>query len=110
MTKRRFLLLATLLGMTLLAGAWPIAAQQPAETAGAPVHMIVTAEARHGTDVPVISREDAMVFEGRDRDKVTDFLPLQGDHASLELFILIDDASNTSLGSQLEDIRQFINS
>src|ERR1700747_318205 len=51
-----------------------------------------------------------MVYQGRDRAKVTDWLPLQGEHAGLELFILIDDASNTSLGSQLEDIRQFINS
>ncbi len=30
-------------------------------------------------------------------------------HAALELFILIDDGSTTSLGSQLEDIRKFIN-
>ena len=37
-------------------------------------------------------------------------MPLQGDHAGLELFVPIDDASNTSLGSQLEDLRQFINS
>ena len=39
----------------------------------------------------------------------TDWIPLQGEHAALELFILLDDASGTSLGSQLEDIRRFIN-
>src|SRR3989441_5494426 len=50
-----------------------------------------------------------MVYQGHDRAKVTDWLPLQGEHAGLQLFILIDDAANTSLGSQLEDIRQFIN-
>jgi hypothetical protein len=49
-----------------------------------------------------------MVYQGHDRAKVTDWLSLQGEHAGLQLFILIDDAANTSLGSQLEDIRQFI--
>jgi len=50
-----------------------------------------------------------MVHQGKDRDQVTDWTPAQGDRAALELFILIDDEANTSLGSQLEDIRQFIN-
>jgi hypothetical protein len=31
---------------------------------GIPVHMLVTAEPHHGTDVPVVNREDVMVFEG----------------------------------------------
>ena len=39
----------------------------------------------------------------------TGWLPLQGDHAGLEFFIMLDDSSNVTLGSQLEDIRQFIN-
>lgn len=50
-----------------------------------------------------------MVYEGHDRDTVTEWVPAQGDRAALELFILLDDGSSTSLGSQLEDIRQFIN-
>ena len=86
-----------------------LAGQQPPAT-GTPVHMVVTAEAHHGTDVPVIQKEDVMVYQGRDRVKTTDWLPLQGDHAALELFLLLDDASDTSLGSQFEDIRRFINS
>jgi hypothetical protein len=71
--------------------------------------MVVTVEPRHGSNVPVINREDVMVYQGRDRAKVTDWLALQGEHAGLQLFILIDDSANTSLGSQLEDVRQFIN-
>jgi hypothetical protein len=70
---------------------------------------VVTVEPRHGSVVPVIHREDVMVYQGRDRAKVTDWLPLEGERAGLQLFILIDDAANTSLGSQLEDMRQFIN-
>src|SRR6266850_5690984 len=87
-----------------------IAAQQQPPLPGVPVQMVVTVEARHGSDVPAINREDVMVYEGHDRDQVTDWVPLQGSKAGLELFILIDDAANTTeLGSQLGDIRKFIN-
>lgn len=73
-----------------------------------PVQMIVTAEARHGKAVPVLTREDVIVFQKDERLKATDLVPCQGEHAALELFILIDDASDMSLGSQLNDVRQFI--
>ncbi len=73
-----------------------------------PVHMVVTAEARHGTDVPVITREDVTVNQGRERVQVTDWVPLEGEHAALQLFVLMDDASGATLGAQLEDLRRFI--
>ncbi len=92
-----------------LVAATPILIGQQPPATGTPVHMVVTAEARHGSDVPVIQREDVMVYQGRERVKTADWIPLQGEHAALELFILLDDASGTSLGSQLEDIRRFIN-
>lgn len=85
------------------------AAQQAPSAVGIPVHILVTVEPKHGSNVPVITRDDVMVHQGKDRDQVTDWTPAQGDRAALELFILIDDDANTSLGSQLEDIRQFIN-
>src|SRR5262249_17229620 len=81
---------------------------QEGSATGVPVHLVVTVEARHGKDVPVIHREDVMAYQGKESAKVTDWLPLQGDHAGLDFFVLLDDASSTSLGSQLEDLRQFI--
>ena len=81
---------------------------QNAGTQGVPAHLLVTVEARHGSSVPEINRADVMVFEGRDRDQVTDWVPAQGDHAGLELFILLDDGSSTNLGNQLEPLRKFI--
>jgi hypothetical protein len=83
-------------------------AQQP-QAGGVPTHVVVTAEPKHGNEAPNINREDVSVYEGKDRDTVTDWVPLRGDRAGLQFFVLIDDESNTSLGSQLEDIRQFIN-
>lgn len=84
-----------------------ISAQGPVGN-GIPVRILVTVEPHHGSNPPVINREDVMVFEGKDRDTVTDWVPLQGEHAALEYFVLIDDSSNTSLGTQLDDIRKFI--
>ncbi len=73
-----------------------------------PVSVIVTVEARHGSDVPQLRREDFMAYQKKDRQRVTQVLPLQGEHAGLELFLLIDDNSSSSLGSQLEELRKFV--
>jgi len=83
-------------------------AQQAQAAGGVPVHLLVTVEPKHGSNVPEIKREDVMVFEGRDRDQVTDWSSARGDRAGLELFILIDDNADTGVGTQLEDIRRFI--
>jgi hypothetical protein len=94
---------------SLLASLQLVAAQESAPSTGAAVNLVVTVEARHGSNVPEITRDDVMVYEGRERDRVTGWLPLQGDHGGLEFFILLDDSSSVTLGSQLDDIRQFIN-
>jgi hypothetical protein len=86
----------------------PVWAQEPQPSSDAPAHMIVTVEPKHGNNPPEINKSEVMVYEGHDRDTVTDWIPAQGDRAALELFILIDDSSSSSLGSQLEDLRQFI--
>jgi hypothetical protein len=70
--------------------------------------MIVTVEPRKGSEVPVVNREDVMVYEGKNRDQVTEWIPAQGDHAGLEFFVLIDDGSSTALGTQLTEIKKFI--
>jgi hypothetical protein len=107
--RKSHIIAGVLLAATALAVGLSSVVAQEASSTGPPVHMVVTVEPRHGSNVPVINREDVMVYQGRDRAKVTDWLALQGEHAGLQLFILIDDSANTSLGSQLEDVRQFIN-
>ncbi|HLZ40891.1 MAG TPA: hypothetical protein VKQ11_08015 [Candidatus Sulfotelmatobacter sp.] len=87
------------------AAAW---AQQEPPTGGVPQHLIVTAEPKHGKEIPAINRQDVTVYEGKDKDEITDWVPAQGDHAALELFILLDDSSSNSLGRQIDDIKQFI--
>jgi hypothetical protein len=109
MTKTNLPSLTLFVFLFALASLECAAAQQAPSAVGIPVHILVTVEPKHGSNVPVITRDDVMVHQGKDRDQVTDWTPAQGDRAALELFILIDDDANTSLGSQLEDIRQFIN-
>src|SRR5277367_11852 len=92
----------------VLASSTLAAAQEDSTQAGVPVQMVVTVQPRKGSTLPDISREDVMVHQGRDRRKTLDWVPLQGDHAGLELFLLIDDSSNFSLGSKLDEIKQFI--
>ena len=88
----------------------PVSSRGPSTATTVPAQMVVTVEATHGTEVPAVNREDVVVLQGRERDEVKDWIPLQGENSRLELFLLLDDASQTSLGSRLEDIRQFINS
>jgi hypothetical protein len=82
------------------------AGQQSAN--GVPAHMVVTVEPHHGSEVPPVNREDVMVYEGKDRDAVTEWIPAQGDRAGVELFIMLDDGADSSLGQQLQDLRKFI--
>lgn len=74
-----------------------------------PVRMTVTLDVPHGKAMPEVKREDVLVYQGNQRLQVTDWTALTGTHAAAELFILIDDASAMSLGSQLGDLRDFIN-
>ncbi len=73
-----------------------------------PVQMTVTVEGTHGKDAPDLAREDVMVFQGRERLPVTEWIALKGERSGLEMFILIDDASAMTLGLQLSDLRNFI--
>lgn len=106
--KTARIIAVTMFGLLLCICLQPAFAQQ-ASDAGVPAHLVVTVEPRHGSEVPVITQNEVMVYQGHDRDKVTEWTPAQGDHAALEMFILMDDSSAESIGSRLDDIRQFIN-
>ena len=103
MKKYRYIAIVVLI--FVVCGAGTLSAQQ---AGGVPAHLVVTVEPHHGSDVPAVQREDVMVYEGKDRDKVTEWVPAQGDRAGLELFVLIDDGSGENLGTQLDEIRKFI--
>jgi hypothetical protein len=86
----------------------PLNAQDTA-AATVPVKMTVTVNVANDKRMPEITQQDVVVKQGKERLKVTDWTSAQGDRAGLDLFLLIDDASDTSLGSHLDDLRAFIN-
>jgi hypothetical protein len=106
--NKPYCLLGASVGLAMCLCATGSVCAQNAGAQAAPAHVLVTVEARHGKDVPEIGPRDVMVYEGHDRDQVVDLVPAQGEHAALELFILLDDGSNDRIGSQLDDLRKFI--
>jgi hypothetical protein len=102
-----FSTVAVVIAMTMSIA--PLNAQEAATTATVPVRMTVTANVANDKRMPELNQDDIVVKQGKERLKVANWAPAQGNHAGLDLFILIDDASNTSLGSHLDDLRTFIN-
>jgi hypothetical protein len=85
----------------------PASAQDNSQS-DVPVHMVVTIKPHHGAQVPAVGPDDVKVFQGKSQDKVTKWVPLQGDRAGLQLFILIDDTSRDSLSLQFRTLEKFI--
>lgn len=83
-------------------------AQQASQ--GVPVSMTVTLEPKRGKTVPPIEPQDVKVTEANQRRPVTALLPLTGDHAAMQLMLLIDDSARTSLDTQLPTLKDFVNS
>jgi hypothetical protein len=104
-------LLVCMSALGLISSAWGTAsAFPPPQTSEelVPVSTVVTVEARRGKDVPVINKEDVRVLQGHNRLQVTDWIPAQGDHAALELLILIDEGASQTVANQFDDLRKFM--
>jgi hypothetical protein len=72
-----------------------------------PVKMLVTVEGSHGKRTPDLKREDIIVKQGSERFVVTQWTLATWENSGA-LYILIDEASDTSLGGLLDDVRAFI--
>jgi hypothetical protein len=94
------LLVAGFLGVT--------GAPQAQAPATASVTTVVTVLGPKFTAPPAISKDDIGVYEGKEKAEVKSWTPAQGEKALLQLAIVIDEASSTDLGNQLNDIKAFI--
>jgi hypothetical protein len=72
-------------------------------------HLIVTAEGRHGQAPPEVVKDDVSVEVDKRPARVKEWLPLRGDDAGLELYIVIDDGVDTDLGIQFGSLKTFFN-
>ena len=96
--------------VTIAAAIMTVAPSNAQEAAASvPVRMTVTASVPNDKRMPELSQQDIAVTQGKERLKVTEWVPAKGDRAGLDLFILIDDASNLTLGMHLDDLKTFIN-
>lgn len=74
------------------------------------VHMVVPDQAfTDNNEPPVLRKENVQVRQGENSLKVDQVIPAQVDNASLSLFILIDDTLDPRIGTNLNDLRDFIN-
>ena len=73
------------------------------------VHLVITDQAVSGNDAPVLRAENMQVRQGRNVLKVEHLIPARDDNAALQLFVLVDDTCDTSIGNNLNDLRDFIN-
>jgi len=64
---------------------------------------------QHGEPPASVSQQDVSIKVNGKPSVVASWAPLRGPDARLELVILIDSSSRTSLGSQYSDIEHFVN-
>src|ERR1700689_5903861 len=102
--------LAAMSGLFLGVISAPASAQQANSSTDTdvPVHMVVTVKPHHGAQVPAVGADDVKVYQKGQLDTVSSWVPLQGDRAGLQLFILIDDTSRSTLALQYKSIGKFI--
>jgi VWFA-related protein len=80
----------------------------PVHAQTATVTTVVTVLGPKYTPPPAVGKDDTSVFEKKEKQKVSSWVPAQGDKAALELAIVIDDMDASDLGLQFADISNFI--
>src|SRR5215472_9865290 len=74
--------------------------------AAAPVRVLVTVEGPKNSTPPNLTRDDVMAYLDNQRAIVRDWTPART--AGLQLWLVIDDGSASTLGNQLDDLRKFV--
>ena len=61
-------------------------------------------------DPPVLTADNLIVLQEYESRPITALIPLRGDRADLELYVLVANSSNSELGSSFADLRKFLGS
>jgi hypothetical protein len=94
----------------LALGARIAQSQEKSTSSTVQVHMVITDQAfSDNSEVPVLRPDGVQVKQGKNLLKVDQLIPAQGDNTALQLFVLIDDTCDSGIGTNLNDIRDFIN-
>jgi len=86
-----------------------LTAQEKTSSGTVQVHMVITdVGLKADSELPRLRQDEVKVKQGKTFLQVTQLISAQGDNAALQLMILIDDTLDTSIGTNLNDIRDFI--
>jgi len=96
--KRSLFLAMVAIPFVSITACLPTWGKDPPEASPVQVKMLVTVQGTQGKRMPDLKREDIIVKQGNERFKVTQWTPATGENDSLAFFVLIDDASDPSLG------------
>lgn len=93
----------------VVAGFQVLHAQEPEPARKSSARMTVTLRIQgNNKQTPEVRRNDVIVKQGKNVLPVTGWTPARGESAGLDLFILLDDASDSSVALQFDDLRAFI--
>lgn len=86
-----------------LAATFPLYAQ-----GGVQAQTVITVMPKSGTEVPAIAETAIQASLDGKRSKITDWVPLRGEQAGLQIVILIDNSARSGVSLQFNDLRNFI--
>lgn len=75
---------------------------------GIPVQIIVTVGHHYGQAAPALTRDDFVITQRYEPLPITNVVPLRGEHAGLDLFLLVDNCSNCEPGSKFQELSHFV--
>jgi len=85
----------------------PAGAQDNQMQGNVPVRVLVSVSSKH--ESPEITKDDVLVYKGKERLPVTAWTAAAGPNGGLQLAVIIDDSTSVSaIGNQLGDIAEFI--
>src|SRR5581483_4801801 len=87
----------------LLAAAFASAEQGPSAV---PVTVVVAVQPAKNSPAPAVTPQDILVSHANQRLAVTNASPVRT--SGMQLWLVIDDGASSSIGSQLADLRKFI--
>ena len=99
-TARKLLLAVSACSVLALAQSTP-----PAEI---PARVLVTIGHHYEHAPAALTKQNVTVFGQYDPRPIVDLVPLRGDRAGLDIFLLVDNCSNCEVGSRFEELVKFI--
>lgn len=105
--QKHFWLQALIVAL-LVVGSTRTFAQATPTPGEVPASFVFTAIPHNSSDLSEINAGNLILTQGKEKADIANVVPLQGARAGLELYIMLDDDPALSYGSQIKDIRQFI--